>query len=99
MFAVVIDTVQQLDHILVAYTIVYFCTIAAAFQNAFILHHIQLLTGDCLFAAEGLDNKEIAHRLDLPRQIVSKWRKRFCRQRLAGLEDRPRRGRPISFSP
>ena len=52
-----------------------------------------------LFAAEGLENKEIAHRLDLPRQVVSKWRKRFCQERLAGLEDRPRRGRPGYFSP
>ena len=52
-----------------------------------------------LLAAEGLENTEIAQRLDLPRQIVSKWRKRFCGQRLAGLESRPRRGRPGSFSP
>lgn len=52
-----------------------------------------------LFAAQGLANKEIACRLDLPRQVVSKWRKRFCQERLAGLEDRPRHGRPGSFSP
>src|SRR5512139_2070099 len=39
-----------------------------------------------LLAAEGLKNKEIGLRLDLPRQIVSKWRKRFVRERLAGLE-------------
>ena len=52
-----------------------------------------------LLAAEGLDNQRIAQRLDLPRQIVSKWRKRFFHQRLAGLEDRPRAGKPRSFSP
>ena len=52
-----------------------------------------------LLAAEGLQNKEIGERLDLPRQIVSKWRKRFFEQRLAGLQDRPRRGRPAVFSP
>ena len=52
-----------------------------------------------LFAAQGLANKQIACRLDLPRQVVSKWRKRFCQERLAGLEDRPRRGRPGCFSP
>lgn len=52
-----------------------------------------------LLAAEGIENTEIASRLDLPRQIVSKWRKRFCQERLAGLESRPRRGRPSSFSP
>lgn len=52
-----------------------------------------------LMAAEGLQNKQIGLRLDLPRQIVSKWRKRFCAERLAGLESRPRRGRPRTFSP
>lgn len=52
-----------------------------------------------LLAAEGLSNKQIGERLDLPRQIVSKWRKRFFEQRLAGLQERPRRGRPAAFSP
>ena len=52
-----------------------------------------------LFAAEGLPNDEIADRLDTPRQIVSKWRKRFFEERLAGLEALPRRGRPALFSP
>jgi len=51
-----------------------------------------------LLAADGLDNKQIGARLDLPRQIVSKWRKRFFQERLAGLEERPRRGRPRTFS-
>lgn len=52
-----------------------------------------------LLAAEGLDNTQIAERLDLPREIASKWRKRFYRRRLAGLEEEPRRGRPADFSP
>jgi transposase len=52
-----------------------------------------------LYAAHGLPNDEIAARLDTPRQIVSKWRKRFFEQRLAGLEERPRQGRPARFSP
>lgn len=52
-----------------------------------------------LYAAQGLSNDQIAERLDTPRQIVSKWRKRFFEQRLAGLEERPRRGRPARFSP
>ena len=52
-----------------------------------------------LLAAEGLENKEIGERLDMPRPIVSKWRKRFFRERLAGLEDRSRIGRPSVFSP
>jgi transposase len=52
-----------------------------------------------LLAAQGLSNKEIGQRLQLPRQIVSKWRKRFFEERLAGLQERPRRGRPRGFSP
>ncbi len=52
-----------------------------------------------LYAAEGLENKEIGERLDLPREVASKWRKRFYRHRLAGLEDESRRGRPPAFSP
>ena len=52
-----------------------------------------------LYAAQGLENKEIGKRLGLPRQVVSKWRKRFFEERLAGLEDRPRPGRPCGFSP
>lgn len=52
-----------------------------------------------LLAAEGLDNDVIAARLDTPRQIVSKWRKRFCLWRLPGLEERPRGGRPSRFFP
>lgn len=52
-----------------------------------------------LLAAEGLENKEIGEQVDLAREVVSKWRKRFHRQRLVGLEDRSRGGRPSAFSP
>jgi len=52
-----------------------------------------------LLAAEGLSNNLIAARLDTPRQIVSKWRKRFCLARLPGLEAQPRGGRKARFSP
>lgn len=52
-----------------------------------------------LLAAQGLSNKEIGMRLDLPRQIVSKWRKRFFDQRLVGLQEQSRRGRPRTFPP
>ena len=41
----------------------------------------------------------IGERLDMPRPVVSKWRKRFFLERLAGLEDRSRGGRPPAFSP
>jgi transposase len=52
-----------------------------------------------LMAADGLDNDEIAARLDTRREIVSKWRKRFFEQGLPGLDERPRGGRPPVFSP
>jgi transposase len=52
-----------------------------------------------LLAAQGLDNDDIAARLDTRREIVSKWRKRFFEQGLSGLEERPRGGRPSAFSP
>jgi transposase len=52
-----------------------------------------------LMAAQGLDNDEIAARLDTSRVIVSKWRKRFFEQGLPGLEERPRGGRPRIFPP
>lgn len=52
-----------------------------------------------LLAAEGVENTVIGERLDLPRPVVSKWRKRFFEERLAGLEERPRTGRPAVFSP
>src|SRR6266852_9732125 len=52
-----------------------------------------------LLANEGFSNDLIAARLDTPRQIVSKWRKRFALARLPGLEAQPRGGRPAHFSP
>jgi transposase-like protein len=52
-----------------------------------------------LLAAAGEENTEIARRLDLPVQIVSKWRKRFFEERLAGLAERARTGRPPAFPP
>jgi len=52
-----------------------------------------------LYAARGLSNEEIGARLDLPRQVVSKWRKRFFEEGMPGLVERPRRGRPAIFSP
>ena len=52
-----------------------------------------------LLAARGVSNDEIASRLDAPRKVVSMWRKRFFEERLLGLDERPRRGRPPIFSP
>ena len=47
-----------------------------------------------LMAAEGMQNKDIAEKLMLPVQIVTKWRKRYFEEGLAGLDERPRPGRP-----
>lgn len=52
-----------------------------------------------LLAAEGLSNDEIATRLDTRREVVSLWRKRFFEERLSGLDDRVRPGRPRTFPP
>ena len=52
-----------------------------------------------LYAAQGMENKEIAERLDMRREIVSKWRKRYFEEGLPGLEERPRGGRSPLFSP
>jgi transposase len=52
-----------------------------------------------LLAADGLGNDEIAAALHTRREIVSLWRKRFFQERLAGLEDQTRPGRPRAFPP
>ena len=52
-----------------------------------------------LYAAEGLHDTEIAARLDTSAGIVGKWRRRFAAERLDGLKDRPRAGRPRRFPP
>jgi hypothetical protein len=52
-----------------------------------------------LLAAQGWSNDEIGASLDTRREIVSMWRKRFFEERLAGLDERPRPGRPRAFPP
>jgi hypothetical protein len=52
-----------------------------------------------LLAAQGLGNDQIAARLNCRREVVSQWRKRFHEEGVAGLQDRPRRGRPPAFPP
>jgi hypothetical protein len=52
-----------------------------------------------LLAAEGGNNDDIAKRLATRRDVVSVWRKRFFIERLAGLEERDRPGRPRTFPP
>src|SRR5260221_3027969 len=50
-----------------------------------------------LLAAEGLENRQIAARLDVHVNVVSRWRGRFAREGLGGLGDRRRPGRPRVF--
>ena len=52
-----------------------------------------------LLAAEGLNNDDIGARLNTPREVVGRWRKRFFVDRLKGLEEQARPGRPRTFSP
>ena len=52
-----------------------------------------------LVAAEGLSDSEIARRLDCTDKTAAKWRRRFGAEGIAGLDERPRPGRPRSFSP
>ena len=51
-----------------------------------------------LAAGEGLNNVEIADRLQVALSTVRKWRNRFAPLRLDGLLDEPRPGRPRTVS-
>ena len=50
-----------------------------------------------LLATDGEQNVDIAGRVGMCVDVVSKWRKRFCAEGLTGLKDRPRSGRPRRF--
>lgn len=51
-----------------------------------------------LLAADDVTNADIGRRLGVDADTVSKWRKRFVTEGLAGLKDRPRSGRPRRFA-
>jgi transposase len=51
-----------------------------------------------LAAAGGLKNTEIAERLGVSRNMAMTWRSRFAEQRLDGLLDEPRPGRPRTIT-
>lgn len=51
-----------------------------------------------LLAAEGMTNTAIAQEVELQRSMVVQWRQRFNTERLAGMEDRPRPGKPRQYS-
>jgi transposase len=50
-----------------------------------------------LAAAAGRPSRAIAREVGCARGVVSKWRVRFARERLAGLADAPRAGKPRTY--
>jgi len=50
-----------------------------------------------LLAAEGLPNRQIAPIVGMNQHTVAQWRRRFEAERLAGLTDRKRPGRPLVY--
>ena len=47
-----------------------------------------------LLAAEGMDNRQIGEYVGVHHNIVANWKKRWKEDGLAGLDNRPRSGRP-----
>ncbi len=45
-----------------------------------------------------LRNQEIGNKIGCSRQIVFKWRMRFCKNRLDGFKDKQRSGHPLKFT-
>jgi Winged helix-turn helix len=62
-------------------------------------HKVVVRAKMILYAAEGQPTAEIARRLETAPRVVARWRKRFFEERLPGLDDRERAGRPRRFPP
>jgi transposase-like protein len=62
-------------------------------------HKVVVRARMILYAVEGQPTAEIARRLETAPRVVGRWRKRFFEERLSGLEDRERAGRPRRFPP
>ena len=52
-----------------------------------------------LYCADGLPHRQIKRQLHTSVDTVVRWRSRYEREGLDGLQDRPRSGRPPTFSP
>jgi transposase len=52
-----------------------------------------------LLAAAGMPLRTIAPTVGVERRTVRDWLDRFRTRRVAGLQDRPRSGRPRTFPP
>src|SRR5260370_40440084 len=50
-------------------------------------------------ASQAKPTPEIAKQLEVSERMVRKWLKRFREQGLAGVEEAPRSGRPVSYQP
>ena len=65
-------------------------------------HRIARLMADrcrmILRCADGLGNKAVAAELGVHEHTVGKWRRRFVKDRIEGLSDEPRSGRPRTLA-
>ena len=52
-----------------------------------------------LCCADGLPHRQIKRRLHTSVDTILRWRNRYQQEGLDGLDDRPRPGRPPTFSP
>src|ERR1700732_3274974 len=60
-------------------------------------HRLKIRSQIILKAAEGCSGREIGKSLRIPEVTVSKWRRRFLRHGIAGLEDARRSGMPAKY--
>jgi len=52
-----------------------------------------------LLAADGVGTGEIVRRVGLSKPAVIGWKRRYAREGIAGLDDRPKPGRPVRIDP
>src|SRR4051812_13558168 len=50
-----------------------------------------------LLADEGVGTNEIVHRVGVSKPTVIAWKKRYAAEGIAGLDDRPKPGRPAQL--